>query len=614
MISTMHQDALQSSSTATSVSSPSNGADKNSNGGGAFFNPDEVRFMQDSLSSADSFDPFTIGAPGFKVPNVLPANLGGIGRAPRSNSAGGGDASNGSQGWSGREEGLDGGQHLRNLQQQQHTQPHSSSPTPAAIRGGYGRDKGWQIQQLEALQAERQKYMSVQRPQPMPDEQESSSTMPDFTHMVQMGHSLNSIDVELAWLRHEQAQTNNDNHHAQPHYAEHLDYAHPGQDSAQGSAYGFVSQSMQASSAPVPMNASASQDLSHLGLRFPSSHQFPAAPRGDTASSKRQRRVKGEEEGTDEEGDRGEGRRRGRSPSARPPWSQPPNVVGIQPGSINGGGMTLSSSADSLRQGSLARQGSEAGSSQQATPSAPPARNHMAIDLDAPYTFLPAPRPPPKLVDVSKAAARSGALPAHLSDAFFSPGLARFQPHLLLLRREQLKRKERGLSANMRKGDKRTNAKDSEGMPDGVDGEAEKRKAGHVLLTEAEKKANHIASEQKRRANIRKGYELLCDLIPALNENEEAEAEEGIGMEDEGGEEDELKRGKRRRNCETTGGGDRFDGRAGPRSEAAILMAAVEHLRGQLEVHRGLLVRKQEAQLQVAQRYGLDVDASPERK
>ncbi|TFY73101.1 hypothetical protein EWM64_g10910, partial [Hericium alpestre] len=39
-----------------------------------------------------------------------------------------------------------------------------------------------------------------------------------------------------------------------------------------------------------------------------------------------------------------------------------------------------------------------------------------------------------------------------------------------------------------------------------------------TLLTTSQKKANHIQSEQKRRANIRRGYEALCDTVPALRE------------------------------------------------------------------------------------------------
>lgn len=37
------------------------------------------------------------------------------------------------------------------------------------------------------------------------------------------------------------------------------------------------------------------------------------------------------------------------------------------------------------------------------------------------------------------------------------------------------------------------------------------------LLSESQKKANHIASEQKRRANIRIGFDHLVDIVPALD-------------------------------------------------------------------------------------------------
>ncbi|CAO3590229.1 unnamed protein product [Absidia cylindrospora] len=50
------------------------------------------------------------------------------------------------------------------------------------------------------------------------------------------------------------------------------------------------------------------------------------------------------------------------------------------------------------------------------------------------------------------------------------------------------------------------------------------RKAPHELLTEAEKKANHIASEQKRRQNIRMGFDCLIDAVPTLNHGNRSEA------------------------------------------------------------------------------------------
>ena len=84
-----------------------------------------------------------------------------------------------------------------------------------------------------------------------------------------------------------------------------------------------------------------------------------------------------------------------------------------------------------------------------------------------------------------------------------------------------------------------------------------------ALLTPSQKKANHIQSEQKRRANIRRGYEALCETIPALREaiRAEEEASSGLGS---GGK-------KRRARGRVSEDGEKIDGRAGPRSENIVL-------------------------------------------
>ncbi|PVU91888.1 hypothetical protein BB559_003948 [Furculomyces boomerangus] len=43
------------------------------------------------------------------------------------------------------------------------------------------------------------------------------------------------------------------------------------------------------------------------------------------------------------------------------------------------------------------------------------------------------------------------------------------------------------------------------------------------LLTEEEKRANHIASEQRRRQNIRSGYDQLISVVPTLSDNQRSE-------------------------------------------------------------------------------------------
>jgi hypothetical protein len=84
-----------------------------------------------------------------------------------------------------------------------------------------------------------------------------------------------------------------------------------------------------------------------------------------------------------------------------------------------------------------------------------------------------------------------------------------------------------------------------------------------TLLSASQKKANHIQSEQKRRANIRRGYEALCETIPTLREaiRAEEEASSGLGP---GGK-------KRRARGRVGEDGEKVDGRAGPRSENIVL-------------------------------------------
>lgn len=102
-----------------------------------------------------------------------------------------------------------------------------------------------------------------------------------------------------------------------------------------------------------------------------------------------------------------------------------------------------------------------------------------------------------------------------------------------------------------------------------------------ALLSPSQKKANHIQSEQKRRANIRRGYDALCDRIPELRE--------AIRLEDEAlaaaaavnpplprGEHTACAgkgraKGKRKRGKGATDDGEKLDGRSGPRSENVVL-------------------------------------------
>ncbi|ORX78650.1 hypothetical protein K493DRAFT_308665 [Basidiobolus meristosporus CBS 931.73] len=50
------------------------------------------------------------------------------------------------------------------------------------------------------------------------------------------------------------------------------------------------------------------------------------------------------------------------------------------------------------------------------------------------------------------------------------------------------------------------------------------KRAKCELLTEKEKRANHIASEQKRRQNIRVGFERLVEIVPTLSHSHRSES------------------------------------------------------------------------------------------
>lgn len=110
-----------------------------------------------------------------------------------------------------------------------------------------------------------------------------------------------------------------------------------------------------------------------------------------------------------------------------------------------------------------------------------------------------------------------------------------------------------------------------------------------ILLTVEQKKANHILSEQKRRAAIRKGYDDLCNVVPVLREAVEEFEERVRRLENSGG--GGNGRGKKRKGKGKGGedgmgggsgktgalmgginvGGEKIDGRAGPKSEAVVL-------------------------------------------
>ncbi|KAF9243428.1 hypothetical protein BU15DRAFT_86399 [Melanogaster broomeanus] len=89
-----------------------------------------------------------------------------------------------------------------------------------------------------------------------------------------------------------------------------------------------------------------------------------------------------------------------------------------------------------------------------------------------------------------------------------------------------------------------------------------------ALLSPSQKKANHIQSEQKRRANIRRGYDALCDAVPALREACQAEDEQILAN-----------------------GKSKIDGRAGPRSENVVLSKTIDYMNELLSEREALMQR-----------------------
>ncbi|KAI0360011.1 hypothetical protein OH77DRAFT_1394809, partial [Trametes cingulata] len=135
-----------------------------------------------------------------------------------------------------------------------------------------------------------------------------------------------------------------------------------------------------------------------------------------------------------------------------------------------------------------------------------------------------------------------------------------------------------------------------------------------ALLSPSQKRANHIQSEQKRRANIRRGYEALCEVVPALREairaEEERERSGGGAGDDDGGGAGSGSKGRGRGVGSTGPGGekakkkrkgesDKSDGRAGPRSENVVLQKTIDYITAlladraalaqRLEIARGIL-------------------------
>ena len=122
---------------------------------------------------------------------------------------------------------------------------------------------------------------------------------------------------------------------------------------------------------------------------------------------------------------------------------------------------------------------------------------------------------------------------------------------------------------------KRARTSHSDSEPSRVSASPPPLPAKTSLLSPQQKKANHIQSEQKRRANIRRGYEVLCETVPALQEAIRAD-EEGSGSCSAGNGGGGGGGGGGRRKRTKGEDGEKVDGRAGPRSESVVLQKSTD--------------------------------------
>ncbi|KAJ3480652.1 hypothetical protein NLI96_g8202 [Meripilus lineatus] len=117
--------------------------------------------------------------------------------------------------------------------------------------------------------------------------------------------------------------------------------------------------------------------------------------------------------------------------------------------------------------------------------------------------------------------------------------------------------------------------------------------ARQALLSPSQKRANHIQSEQKRRANIRRGYEALCEAVPALREAIRLE-EAGLGADEKSSLSQvgkTVSKKKKKGKAGSDDGEKPIDGRAGPRSENVVLSKTIAYIQALMEERTNLTQR-----------------------
>ncbi|KAJ9475422.1 Transcription factor [Pseudozyma hubeiensis] len=644
---------------------------------GSLFSSEESKFITDSLSSAESFDPFTIGAPGFKVPSLLPPNIAAThdhltsqASAAPSASAGGASSDSGPGpdlrlrslsgqqsyplGYSTSSPGQQGTDAYGNAAAAHRLNSfnlygHRTGATPPAgpsntsspsyfshlhdsfpygsgrhasfsgasnlplspgAAAGYGKNKAWQMEQLSFLEAQANRGQQQQTQQ-----SPFASAVPHHIGVQNDHHRRSSTSMigrpspyenlffgTPAHLQQQQqqqqAQLMEQQQHRPPFY--------PGMEEHQAglamlgaqfpSSHNFGS--LQHQQQQGSMQAQHQQLPQQQGLRGANglpggfSAQALAMLNGDAGLGAISSIVASESDAAGVSTPKG---RTSRTPTAN------------ESGSAKAG---RGAAAFSAAAASASPSGSPAGTKRMSTgaPKTAPTQG-SSLNTGPSGAVIRALGDLANLDLDLEGALR--ALPAHLHP-YFTPSQMekRTQPHLEMLREQHV----------------------SDGLIDPTTGleikpepteeslkrdaeEAEREKKQHTLLTTEEKKANHIASEQKRRANIRKGYELLCDIVPSLREALEREAtSKKRDSDDESEDEDKGKKkkpGVGKKADESGGGGieidgEKIDGRAGPRSEAVVLMKSLDHIGALVEQYRGLLGRRNRARVAVAKKMGWD--------
>lgn len=657
---------------------PSSSSSSAAPASGSLFSSEESKFITDSLSSAESFDPFTIGAPGFKVPSLLPPNIANTHDHMTSVSGVSNPAipatgmltdgmvpaaslPDGASGLDMRSRSLSGQQHppystsspghpgadaygtaaaahrlnsfnlyghrpggsgtppgsspsYMSYFQDNHTYGHPTGRasfsgisnvgplSPQAVAAGYGKNKAWQMEQLSFLeaQANRGHHAHLQN-----DFHRRSSTS-----MVGGTGPYDNLFFQT------------------PPHLQHLQQNSPQQQSAH--------QQQQNRPPFYPGVAEESHGgLAMLGAQFPSSHNFGSMQQQQAYQQQQRARARSALGGgfsaqalatlngdaglgaasslVDTDGGGGVSTPKGRT--SRTPTEASTSKAGRASGAAAAWGDTSAASPS----GSAGATGLKRTSS--GAPKTAPTQS-SSLHTGPSGAVIRA------LGDLANLdlnlEAGPHVLPPHLHPYFAPTKLdKRLQPHLEMLRQQHI---DNGLIDPNTGLEIKPEPTEEDLKREAEEAEKEKKNGQHTLLTTEEKKANHIASEQKRRANIRKGYELLCDIVPSLKEALEREASSkkggGGGGDDSGSDDDgsdDEKKGTKSpskkkkaastsKKDDTSGGieidGEKIDGRAGPRSEAVVLMKSLDHIGALVEQYRGLLGRRNRARLAVAKKFG----------